>query len=54
MTTSAVEGDQLNFRVAMILLLQAAQELKKTANPLAKEIEQFVEGIVTEREQDGR
>ena len=47
-------GDGLNFRVALILLLQASQELKKTSNPLANEITQFVEGVVKEREKDGR
>ena len=46
--------DDLNFRVAMIMLLQASQELKKYNSPLASEIEQFVDSVVTERERDGR
>jgi hypothetical protein len=47
-------GDSLNYRVALILLLQASQELKKSGSPLANEIEQFVEGVVKEREENGR
>ena len=43
-------SSNLQFRVAMIMLLQAMEELKKTKNPLAKEIEQFIEGVVAERE----
>jgi hypothetical protein len=40
----------LQFRVACILLLQAHQELLKTNSPLAKEIDTFLEGVISEME----
>lgn len=54
MTINQISGDSLNFRVSLILLLQASQELKNHNNPLYKEIDQFVEAVVSEREKDGR
>ena len=36
----------LEFRVACIFLAQAEQELRKAGNPLAKEINQFLQGVL--------
>ena len=43
-------SSSLQFRVACILLLQAHQELLKTNSPLTNEIEQFLEGFISEQE----
>jgi hypothetical protein len=40
----------LQFRVACIFLAQAEQELRKADNPLAKEINQFLAGVLKEME----
>ena len=40
----------LQFRVACIFLAQAEQELRKAGNPLAKEITNFLEGVLKEQE----
>ena len=40
----------LQFRVACMFLAQAEQELRKANNPLAKEINQFLEGVLKEME----
>ena len=40
----------LQFRVACVFLAQAEQELRKAGNPLAKEINQFLEGVLKEME----
>ena len=36
----------LEFRVACVLLAQAEQELRKAGNPLAREINQFLQGVL--------
>ena len=43
-------ADTLQFRVACIFLAQAEQELRKANNPLAKEINQFLQGVLKEME----
>ena len=45
-----IRGAGLEFRVACIFLAQAEQELRKANNPLAKEINQFLEGVLKEQE----
>ena len=40
----------LQFRVACMFLAQAEQELRKASNPLAKEIEQFLQGVLNDME----
>lgn len=40
----------LQFRVACVFLAQAEQELRKANNPLAKEIEQFLQGVLNDLE----
>ena len=40
----------LQFRVACMFLAQAEQELRNAGNPLAKEINQFLEGVLKEME----
>ena len=39
-------SSSLEFRVACMFLAQAEQELRKANNPLAKEINQFLEGVL--------
>jgi hypothetical protein len=43
-------GDNLQFKISCILLAQAEQELRTAGNPLAKEINQFLQGILKEQE----
>ncbi len=45
-------SNSLQFRVACVLLAQAEQELRNTGNPLAREINQFLEGVLKEMEQN--
>lgn len=40
----------LQFRVSCVLLAQAEQELRKAGNPLAKEINSFLEGVLKDME----
>ncbi len=40
----------LQFRVACMFLAQAEQELRNAGNPLAKEIEQFLQGVLNDME----
>ena len=40
----------LQFRVACMLLAQAEQELRQAGNPLAKEINQFLQGVLDDME----
>ena len=49
---SAVDprSSSLQFRVACMLLAQAEQELRKANNPLAKELNMFLEGVLKEIE----
>lgn len=43
-------SSSLQFRVACMFLAQAEQELRKANNPLAKEIEQFLQGVLNNME----
>ena len=43
-------SDSLQFRVACIFLAQAEQELRKANNPLAQEIQQFLQGVLNDME----
>ena len=45
-----IRSSGLQFRVACMFLAQAEQELRKAGNPLAKEIEQFLEGVLKDME----
>jgi hypothetical protein len=42
--------DILQFKVSCILLAQAEQELRIAGNPLAKEINQFLQSVLKEQE----
>lgn len=43
-------SSSLQFRVACIFLAQAEQELRKANNPLANEINQFLQGVLNDME----
>ena len=43
-------SSSLEFRVACIFLAQAEQELRRTGNPLAQEINQFLQGVLKDME----
>ena len=43
-------SSSLQFRVACILLAQAEQELRNAKNPLANEINQFLQGVLNDME----
>lgn len=43
-------SNSLQFRVSCILLAQAEQELRKANNPLAKDLEQFLQGVLNDME----
>ena len=43
-------SSSLEFRVACIFLAQAEQELRKAGNPLAQEINQFLQGVLNDME----
>lgn len=40
----------LQFRVACMLLAQAEQELRNAGNPLANELNQFLQGVLNDME----
>ena len=40
----------LEFRVACMFLAQAEQELRNAGNPLAQEINQFLQGVLNDME----
>ena len=42
--------DNLQFKISCILLAQAEQELRTAGNPLAKEINQFLQSVLKEQE----
>ena len=50
MAAADPRSSSLQFRVSCILLAQAEQELRKANNPLAKEINQFLQGVLDEME----
>ena len=50
MTMIDPRSSGLQFRVACMFLAQAEQELRKANNPLAKEINQFLEGVLKDME----
>ena len=43
-------SSSLQFRVACILLAQAEQELRNAGNPLANELNQFLQGVLNDME----
>lgn len=47
---SADPRSSLQFRISCVLLAQAEQELRKANNPLAQEINQFLQGVLDDME----
>jgi len=50
MTMIDQRSSSLQFRVACMFLAQAEQELRKANNPLAKDLEQFLQGVLNDLE----
>ncbi len=46
----AIMDSGLQFRVACMLLAQAEQELRNAGSPLAKDLEQFLQGVLDDLE----
>ena len=45
-----MSADNLQFKISCILLAQAEQELRKANNPLAEELNQFLQGVLNDME----